>query len=142
MIADRLIARAQQRPPDFVVGGDNPYLLRWWLCRYKRWLPVAYLHCFLRSDSDRALHDHPFGYVSLILRGSYVEHTIRQGGIHQRKRYSEGDVLWRLDGRFAHRIEIDKPCWTLFLRGPFYRQWGFHLASGWVHHKDFEGNGE
>jgi hypothetical protein len=33
------------------------------------------LHQFLRSDDDRDLHDHPWSFVSLILRGGYWEHT-------------------------------------------------------------------
>lgn len=138
--ADRLIARAQQREPDFIIGGrERPYVLRWWLSRRAKWLPGAYVHQFLRSDDDRALHDHPFSNISILLRGEYTEHTIAQGGIHQRRRYQAGDVIVRLSGRRAHRIELHTgPCWTLFLRGPVYRQWGFHCPErGWVHWKDF-----
>jgi hypothetical protein len=31
-----------------------------------------------------------------------------------------------------HRIELDKPCWTLFIRGPSCREWGFLTDDGWV----------
>lgn len=139
-LAERLIAHAQKRPPDFVIGGSaRPYLLRWWLSRRAKWLPGAYLHCFLRSDDDRALHDHPWPNVSILLRGEYTEHTIAAGGIHRREILRAGDWRFRLSGRFAHRIELhDGPCWTLFLRGPVYRQWGFHCPDrGWVHWREF-----
>ena len=59
-MADRLIVRVQRRAPDFVIGGsDNPYLLRWFLIPRN---PVfnVYLHKFMRSDDDRALHTHPW----------------------------------------------------------------------------------
>ena len=61
-LRERLLAIATKRHPDFIVGGkDNPYLLRWFVIPRN---PVfnIYLHRFLRSDDDRALHDHPWGY--------------------------------------------------------------------------------
>lgn len=136
---DRLIERRTRRPPDFVVGGnDRPYLQRWWMIPRN---PVfnIYLHRFLRSDDDRALHDHPWCSMSILLRGSYVEHTIDAGGIHRRQRLVAGDRRVRLSGKFAHRIELDAgECWTLFVTGPRYRDWGFHCPEqGWIHWKRF-----
>jgi hypothetical protein len=65
--------------PHFVVGGqDNPYLYRWYLIPRNRRFNI-YLHKFLRDDDDRALHDHPWWFVSLILKGGYFErvrHTV------------------------------------------------------------------
>jgi hypothetical protein len=121
-----------RRTPDFIVGGAaDPYLLRWWLIPRNRWLNV-YLHHFLRSDDDRALHDHPWWNVSVILKGAYVEHTTAGA-----QRYAAGDVKARL-GKTAHRIELtDGPCWTLFITGPRFREWGFHCPNGWRHWGDF-----
>ena len=69
------------RDPDFVIGPkDAPYLQRWWLIPRNRWFNV-YLHHILHSDDDRALHDHMYFNVSVLLRGRYVEHMIRQGGV-------------------------------------------------------------
>ena len=54
------IARITRRPADFVIGGaERPYLRRWWVIPRNRLFNV-YLHQFLRSDDDRALHDHPW----------------------------------------------------------------------------------
>ena len=124
---------ATTRPPDFVVGADNPdgaYLNRWFLSPWRRlqttlrhkaeatptrinrvvahaagWLPNLYLHQFLRDDDDRALHDHPSWAVSLMLRGQYIEHTIAAGGIHQRQVISAGTLRF-LPTRHTHRIEL------------------------------------
>ena len=55
------------KPPDFVIGpADNPYLYRWFLLPRN---PVAnvYLHRFFRDDEDRALHDHPWPFLSIVL---------------------------------------------------------------------------
>ncbi|HEX7687380.1 MAG TPA: hypothetical protein VF453_06730 [Burkholderiaceae bacterium] len=138
-LADRFIARVTRRPPDFVIGGAaRPYLRRWWVIPRNRLFNV-YLHQFLRSDDDRALHDHPWANASILLRGRYVEHTISAGGIEHRRELRAGDFRLRPSGRFAHRVElVDGPCWTLFLTGPRYREWGFHCPrAGWIHWEKF-----
>lgn len=138
-LAARLIARTASRPPDFIIGGVlNPYLRRWWLIPRNRWFNI-YLHHFCRSDDDRALHDHPWANCSVLLAGEYTEHTIDAGGIHRRQVLHAGNVRLRLTGKIAHRIELHKgACWTLFITGPRYREWGFHCPErGWVHWQEF-----
>lgn len=139
-LARRLIYRTlTSRRPDFIIGGaDDPYLRRWWLIPRNRWFNV-YLHHFCRSDDDRALHDHPWANCSILLAGSYTEHTIDAGGIHRRAVLTAGSVRLRLSGKTAHRIELHNgPCWTLFITGPRYREWYFHCPEqGLVHWRDF-----
>jgi len=151
-VADWLFQRlfhhvAMQRLPDFTVGErHDPYLQRWWLLPRNRFFNV-YLHCFMRSDDDRALHDHPWHSLSLLLNGESIEHTIAAGGIHERRWLCAGDIRFR-SATFAHRIELPPnmifgngyvervsplPCWTLFLTGPVLRDWGFHCTErGWI----------
>ena len=135
----KLIDWAMSRNPDQVIGGiENPYLLRWYLIPRNPIFNI-YVHLFMRSDDDRALHDHPWANCSVILDGEYTEHQIAQGGIHRRTVHRQGDMCIRWSGRIAHRIELTKgPCWTLFITGARYRQWGFHCQEkGWVHWKRF-----
>ena len=134
---------AAKRSPDFIIGGvTDPYLLRWHVIPRNKFFNV-YLHCFLRSDDDRALHDHPWMNLSYLLEGSYTEHTIDQGGVNRRRILERGDWRFRRRGKLAHRVELhDGPCWTLFITGPVYRAWGFHCERGWVHWKDFTKNGK
>lgn len=127
---------AESRQPDFIIGGeDAPYLRRWWIISRNRFFNI-YLHQFLRSDDDRALHDHMYVNVSYLLEGTYVEHTIAQGGVNHEQRYFAGDLRFRLPWT-AHRIEVDQPCWSLFITGPRMRDWGFHCPKGWRHWKVF-----
>jgi len=127
---------ADSRLPDFIIGGaEAPYLRRWWLVP-RNALVNIYLHQFLRSDDDRALHDHMYVNLSVLLEGEYVEHTIAQGGVCRARRYAAGDWRIRLPTT-AHRIEVDSPCWSLFITGPRVRQWGFHCPRGWRHWRDF-----
>jgi hypothetical protein len=125
------------RAPDVIIGGaEQPYMLRWWVLPRNRWFNI-YLHRFLRSDDDRALHDHPWWNVSALISGAYTEHTIAAGGINRLTRRVAGELKFRLAGA-AHRIELsDGPCWTLFVTGPRLRAWGFHCPRGWVHWRDF-----
>lgn len=128
----RLSRIASKRQPDFVIGGaDDPYLERWWVIPRNRWFNI-YLHHFLRSDDDRALHDHPWINVSFLLSGTYTEHTIAAGGVNHSGTYSTSALRFRR-AKTAHRIELTHgPCWTLFVTGPVVRQWGFHCRLGWV----------
>jgi hypothetical protein len=137
MIASVLMGVASRRPPDFVIGTPaDPYLKRWWLIPRNRFFNI-YLHQFLRSDDDRALHDHPWWNISFILKGEYTEHTIPAGGINIRKIYKAGDLKLRR-AVAAHRVELHAgECWSLFITGPVIRSWGFHCPAGWRRWQDF-----
>lgn len=152
----RLVARVvTQRNADLVIGVNDPigpYMYRWWLIPRNRVFNI-YLHCFMRSDDDRALHDHPWFWCSFLLAGAYVEHTIKAGGIHARRLRGRGSLKFSSPRR-AHRVELLReslplangglyfsppmPCWTIFFTGPVMRRWGFHCAGrGWVDYADF-----
>lgn len=135
-LADSLITYALCNKPSKIIGGDDrPYLQRWHLVPRNR-VANVYLHLVLRSDDDRALHDHPWFNLSLILRGWYVEHSIDAGGVNREVRRAAGSLKFRSPWA-AHRLEVDQPCWTLFITGPVLRSWGFHCPRGWRHWRDF-----
>ncbi|MCW5678430.1 MAG: hypothetical protein KIT65_10850 [Xanthobacteraceae bacterium] len=123
-----------RRAPDFIIG--DHYLHRWWIIPRNRFFNI-YLHHFLKSDEDRALHDHPWWNISLLLDGEYTEHTIDAGGVNVRTVRKAGEVKYR-GAKSAHRVELHNgPCWTLFITGPRIREWGFHCPNGWRHWKEF-----
>jgi len=146
-----------KRKPDFIIGQpDDPYLLRWWVIPRNRWFNI-YLHKFLRSDDDRATHDHPWPSCSIILKGGYWEHVDK--GFRGTHRYwrSPGTIRMR-KASSAHRIELkylrhvcteinpkvvmrvkEQPAWTIFITGPKIREWGFHCPNGWKHWREFCG---
>ena len=137
IIAGALLRIPQRREPDFIIGkpGDD-YLRRWWVIPRNGVFNI-YLHHFIRSDDDRALHDHPWWNVSLLLENKYVEHTISAGGINHRAEYSAGALKFR-SAKSAHRVElVNGPCWTLFITGPRIRPWGFHCPTRWVPWQEF-----
>jgi hypothetical protein len=56
----------------------RPYLIRWAI---NTPFGGVKLHHILRSDEDRDCHDHPWSFLSIVLRGGYWEHRpkIEQG---------------------------------------------------------------
>lgn len=161
MIRAALLRIADRRPPDFVVGGEaDPYLLRWWVIPRNRFFNI-YLHCFLRSDDDRALHDHPYLFnCSVLLRGQYLEweaYDKRKHREHEKiavqfpglpEPHAVGiertaPALAPRWGRAPHRIELTNgPCWTLFITGPRVREWGFYCPQGWKPWQKFTAAGK
>lgn len=133
--------RQPSRPCDFTVGAkDSIYLKRWWLIP-RNGLFNVYYHLFLHSDDDRALHDHMYFNLSILLEGEYIEHTIKAGGVQVTKHRTAGTlsgIKFRAPWS-AHRIELinSTPCRTLFITGPRMRRWGFHCPKGWRHWKEF-----
>lgn len=180
------ICQWRGRWPDLVIGpNEDPYMLRWWLTPWSRFykeivwenltpwqkcvrsLPNIYLHKFMRSDDDRALHDHPWPNMSVLLNGNYIEHMPAN-----RKDWAAGDrrtmtkvrkpgsiVLRRATA--VHRVELynnyvfgkpgprhtlpglpvyitgPAPVWSLFMTGPRLRDWGFWCPKGWRPWREF-----
>jgi hypothetical protein len=130
------------RPPDYVIQPDGHslhslYLERWRVVESK--LAGVKVHRVHRSDDDRALHDHPWTNLSIVLSGGYFEHRILAGGVHSRRWCGRGAIVWRR-AKQAHRLEVISgapPTVTLFLTGPRLREWGFHCPNGWIRWQDF-----
>ena len=136
------------KAPDFIVGDPkNPYLLRWWILPRNRFFNI-YLHKFLRDDDARALHDHPYFSISIILKGCYFEQlfaypqavkkTYSMLKFFRFKKRVAGQVIFRRAST-AHKIILKnkKPCWSLFITGPRVREWGFYYPEGWRPWRDF-----
>jgi hypothetical protein len=123
---------------------DEPYLERYYLFLKDRTrFPFnVFLHKFLKSDPDD-VHDHPWPYATLILKGGYYEWIPQFNG--------NGEKLnevakWRGPGHFRicaatsyHRIELDPnvTTWTLFMPGPKQREWGFLVRDKWVQWEEY-----
>lgn len=84
-----------------------------------------FLHHLISSDDDRALHDHPWSFITILLTGGYWEHTTTER--LWRGRFS---VLFR-PAEWQHRLELEKPVWTLVIKFRTRRSWGFIMKDGW-----------
>lgn len=157
------------RPPDLIIGPrDNPQTLRWHLIKFRGWQFA--LHKWMRSDDDRALHDHIGHNISFILsRAGYME-VVRErvwdddeDAKRRRPDFEQFRLTHAGDGEFyrdvdtwhyrrpwwpyfrradePHRVALllgSAPVWTLWLRWPPIREWGFHCPRvGWRHWKEY-----
>lgn len=123
--------------PDLVIGpAHNPQTLRWHIFRRFGWQLA--LHKWLRSDDDRALHDHSADNVSVLLTGGYWEITHENGAYDVKFRWPL--VPYFRKAEVPHRIRLipnGKPVWSLWLRFPPRREWGFLCPKGWRHWRDY-----
>ena len=139
--------------------GKIPYLDRYYVfLKDRNRFPFNItLHKVMVSD-EPVLHDHPWGYATLILKGGYWEHIPLKnettGGVVGTTR------VWRGPGHFRirsaddlHWLELEKdeagneiPCWSLFFMGKKKKEWGFlsyvdtkDMDRGykWIHNEEY-----
>lgn len=99
------------------------YMYRWRLLSV--WLFKVYLHHFVGNDWTRDLHDHPKRFISIGLRGSYVEET------PEGEREYIAPWLRTFPASHIHRLRA-MDCWTLVVVGRPIREWGFWSNGSWV----------
>lgn len=123
----------------------DPYLVR--LTIFDLGFITLRLHVILRSDDDRALHDHPWSFWTFILCGGYWEHQPANDPdepftVSMRVWRSPLSLLYR-PTTHLHRIELknDKPAVTLVVTGRKIRDWGFACHDGWRNWRLFDARG-
>lgn len=114
-------------------GDDKLYLLRFIL--FKCPLFGVFIHQF-HADDDACTHNHPWPFLTLIIRSGYWEYVgkssdpeVQARGFHWRKPWR---LYWR-PASWAHRIICDKqkpkPMTIVFV-GTKVQGWGFFDKLG------------
>lgn len=135
-----------KRAADLVIGPEHdPYMHRWMLKKWRNGVQLA-LHKIWRSDDERAPHDHVGWNVSVLLTGPYIE--ILFEGTKEISRHKRWPLIpYFRQATQLHRLVTTRPVWTLWLRGPHIREWGFFCPRGWRHwtifvaERDFDATG-
>ena len=135
---------------------DGLYMKRWFLygkrigdsCRLM-------LHRFYRSDSDEAMHDHPWAFWSLIIWPGYYEETVEVDEIATAygqgptqyctvRRWKWPGMVLRRPALWRHRVILaknkdgtERRCWTLVWTGLKERSWFFYCPKGPVPWREF-----
>lgn len=114
------------------------------------WFAV-YLHRIEGPDPGIDLHDHPWPFVSFILRGGYREQRARvwrgrnhaSTSVRVMPREHRAPGINRMHLNEAHTISqvFRVPTWTLMFVGRRSRQWGFFTPEGWYEHTAYEALG-
>lgn len=120
--------------------GKRPYMIRYYLfLKDRKWFPFNFtLHKICLSD-EPTLHDHPWPWMSIILKGGYWEWTDNK----KPKWKGPGRISFSSSKRL-HRLQLGKdvwnnniPCWTLFFMGPKRRDWGFKVKDKWINNEEY-----
>ncbi len=109
--------------------GGLDYLERFylWSIPLRRLPKSGFLHTFWMDDPD-PLHDHPWAWGRLILRGRYREHY--HDGTH--KDCGPGHIVWHRSAIALHRVELLTPSvTTVFWHWRRERVWGFMHPDHW-----------
>ncbi len=102
------------------------------ICPYAtRWMILSpfgslRLHHWFGNDDDRAYHDHPWWFWTLILQGSYIDVTPLGEEL-----LTQGSIRFR-PADHAHRVKLPdgvSSCWSFIITGPDTRFWGFWIGS-------------
>jgi hypothetical protein len=95
---------------------ECPYVIRW---RLELPFGSVRVHHWIGPDDTRAPHDHPWWFITFVVRGSYTDHS------------PSGDERLRAPAvRFRralhqHSVVPDGQAWTILVTGPKSRNWGF-----------------
>lgn len=149
------------RKPDLIIGPPSaPCYYRWQLFKFRGF--QLCLHKWLRSDDDRALHDHSGDSISFILNHGYLE-VVREflppKSIYRIDAWKQDESSGRVYRDVAHfrrpfwpvfrraqdphRVVLDfmsAPVWSLWFRWPPRRAWGFWCPKGWRHWQEYVTN--
>jgi hypothetical protein len=122
------------------------YLDRWGIGHDR--IGRVLLHRMEAPDPGIDLHDHPWWFVSIVLRGGYTElrlptrmaptyakvaetNPAQMRGVRNRRRPGSIQAM-RLDECHTITELHGRCCWTLVIGGPRRRSWGFYLPGGWM----------
>ena len=120
-------------------GGTIPYLVRYYVfLKDRKNFPFNItLHKVLESDEPQ-LHDHPWDWGALILKGGYWEHT-PQGKFWR----GPGSLRFR-KAEDLHWLELAKdkdgkniPLSTLIYMAKKRKDWGFKVDGKWIQHEEY-----
>ncbi len=146
------------RKPSFVFKAPDsgaPYLKRWPIWTVGPWPDEQgrtggegwYLHQFLASDHERALHNHPAAYgVAFPVRGGYFETRVQRDEARdvECERWFGPGSMNVITSETFHRVTLPRGSvreeihsWSLFYIGPRSgRGWGFLQPDGTVRRAD------
>lgn len=103
---------------------ECPYVIRWMV---ETPLGSLRLHHWLAPDDDRAFHDHPWWFLTFVLKGGYNDMSpdgcerLRAPAVRFRRAHHRHTVRPYIDG-----------AWTVIITGPKERLWGFWLGDKFV----------
>lgn len=82
------------------------------------WLKV-YLHRLKAETAHEQCHDHPWSFITLLLKRGYTEF---HSGVWTR--HYPGEILFR-PATWKHNVVTEGVSWSIIIAGSRTREWGF-----------------
>jgi hypothetical protein len=102
---------------------ECPYVIRW---RVEFPFGSIRVHHWLSSDDRRAVHDHPWWFLTFVVKGSYTDLT--PNGID---RLRAPAIRFR-PALHQHTVFPEPRAWTILITGRPLRKWGFYPKGKFV----------
>jgi hypothetical protein len=99
------------------------------------------VHEILRSDTNRDPRNHPWPYLTIVLKGGYFETRYTADGEEiDQKWHGLGSILYRPANSW-HKLWLreGRTVTTLFVTGKKCQRWGFMTAEGFVPYDKYHG---
>lgn len=107
---------------------------------FRRWRLIStskfsiFFHQIYESDADRHCHNHRWNFLSLILKGGYLEEEPSRAF----KLHRAGTINIRSHDQFHKLILTSKPTWTLVITGPTITpSWGYWVNGQEIDHQTY-----
>lgn len=96
------------------------------------WFSI-WIHGIYAPDEDKHLHNHPWDFKSIVLKGKYIEETENGNIIQYPVKYNSRN------GEDFHKIKklISESVYTLFISTPIKRDWGYKVDGIFIKHDDY-----
>jgi hypothetical protein len=122
-----------------IYHADGTLYMERWTVFESKWLSIR-IHDIHTEDRDKGMHDHPWWFISIVLRNSYVEQRPLDNGTLDPAYDKYGFYTRRDPGSIAfrhahdrhliqHVITDGRPVRTLFIHGPIRNEWGFYVPN-------------
>ena len=107
----------ENMPMKTIAINGNPYLERYFIQEDEQGRQ-HWLHRFLRNDSERHVHSHPWDAVSHVLFGSYTEQVKENDGLMFYYVYLAGESNSIPKNKLHRIVEVEQYTWTYMIVEP------------------------
>lgn len=116
-----------------IISKDGVLHFRRWRVISTPWFAI-YIHAIYKADEDLHLHNHPWNFWSLVLKGSYTE---RLPNFKLNPRFAWTSAYRQRDQ--FHKIEdLHSPVvWTFNVMWNFRDTWGYEVRGKYVDHNTY-----
>lgn len=120
---------------------DGRLHFRRWRILSTPWFSI-FVHGIYQRDEDKHLHNHPWDYVSIVLKGTYIEATKNWkpdwSNCWDFTTRGPLSIVSRDAGQY-HKVAtiVDGPVYSLFFTSSRYNHWGYSVEGLYVNHRKY-----